>query len=164
MVMMRGCVQLDQFYSGCFGTFAIFGGHSPVALCGKGLIVALYGVCGLRPFVARGSLASCMTYAANCPCGKELIVVPSPVAILGKRFVVALFGKGFIVTLLDECGLLGILAVLALGAVHAVFIILAVLALGNIHIFSNVLAVLNLSVFALLVVAWRDKVVIASCN
>jgi hypothetical protein len=105
-----------------------------------------------------------MSYAANRPCGKGLIDVPIPVAILGKRFVVALFGKGFIVALLDECSLLGILNVLALGTVHNVFGVLTLLDIGDIHAFSNVLAVLNLGVFALLVVAWRGVGVIASCE
>jgi hypothetical protein len=101
---------------------------------------------------------------ANCPCGKGLIVVPSPVAILGKWFVVALFGKGFIVALLNECGPLGILDVLTLGAVHAIIGILALLDIGNIHAFSNVLAVLDLGAFALLVIALRDMVIVAFCE
>jgi hypothetical protein len=103
-------------------------------------------------------------YMANCSCGKGLIVIRSPVAILGKQFVVVLFGKGFIVALLDKCSLLGILAVLALSAVHAFFGKLAVLALDNVHAFSNILAKPNLKVFVLLVVAWCNMVVIASCK
>jgi hypothetical protein len=116
------------------------------------------------PIVVRGLSLPCMAYAVICPCGKGLIVIPSPVAILGKHFVVALFGEGFIVSLLGECGLLGVLAVLALGAVHTIFGVLAVLTLGNIHAFSNVLAKCNLGIFVLLVIAWRDMVVLASCT
>ncbi len=41
-------------------------------------------------------------YAVNCPCG-----------------------KGLVVTLLEECSLLGVLAILALGNIHAIFGILA---------------------------------------
>jgi hypothetical protein len=86
-------------------------------------------------------------YAVNSPCGEGLIVLPSQVTILGKRFVVALFGKGLVLVLLEEHGLLGVLAVLALSAVHAVFGVLAVLALGDVHAFSSVLSILNLGVF-----------------
>jgi hypothetical protein len=100
----------------------------------------------------------------NRSCGKGLVVVPSPVAILGKGFVIAFFGKRLAVALLDGCILLGILAVLALGAVHAIFGILPVLALDNVHAFSNILAKPKLGIFALLVVAWRDMVVVASCK
>jgi hypothetical protein len=94
-------------------------------------------------------------YAVNCPCGNRLIVLPSPV---GKWFTVAFFGKRLVVILLIEHGLLGILTVLALGAVHTVFCILTVLAFGNIHAFGNkhaissILAVFTLGVFATLVV------------
>jgi hypothetical protein len=87
-----------------------------------------------------------------------------PVAILGKLFALALFGKGLIVTLLDICGLLVILAVLPLGALHTVFGILVVFALGNVHAFSSVLAVPDIGVFALLDVAWHNMVVVASCK
>jgi hypothetical protein len=124
----------------------------------------------LRPFVARGSSSSCMTYAANCPCGKGLIVIPSPVTILGKGFVVAFFGERLIVALLNGCVLLGVLAILALGNAHAVFGVLNLLAFGNVHAsgnvhaISSVLAVPALGVFALLVIAWRDMVIIASCK
>jgi hypothetical protein len=81
-----------------------------------------------------------------------------------QQFVIALFGKGLIVALLDKCGLLGVLAMCALGIVHAIFGILAVLALGNVHAFSNVLAEPNLGVCALLVIAWRNMVVVTSCK
>jgi hypothetical protein len=63
-----------------------------------------------------------------------------------------------------------VLGILALGNVHTIFSILALLAFGNIHAFGNVhaissvLAVLNLSVFALLVIAWRNMVLVASCE
>jgi hypothetical protein len=59
-------------------------------------------------------------YAANCPSSKGLVVAPSPVAILGKGFVVAFFGERLIVALLDGCILLGILAILTLGNVHTI--------------------------------------------
>ncbi len=65
--------------------------QSPIVARGLSLPCTAY--VALRPFVARGSWSSCMTYAANCPCGKGLVVLPSPVAILGKGFVVAFFGK-----------------------------------------------------------------------
>jgi hypothetical protein len=99
----------------------------------------------------------------QCPCGEGLIVAPSPVAILGKGFVIALFG-GLIVALLNKCGLLSILAVLTLGTVHTVFGILTVLALGNVHAISRVLTVPNLGVFTLLVITWPDMAVVASCK
>jgi hypothetical protein len=106
-------------------------------------------------FVARDSLLPCTAYTANCPCGKRLIVAlhnvhgqypcverliiaPSPVAILGKEFVIAVFGKRLIVALLDKCGLLGVLAVLSLSNVHAVFSELTVLSFGNVHTFGGV--------------------------
>ncbi len=66
--------------------------------------------------------------------------------------------------LLDGCILLGVLAELALGAVHAVFGVLAVLALGNVHASSNILAKPYLFIFALLVVAWRNVGIVASCK
>ena len=118
----------------------------------------------LKPIVVRGSSLFCMTYVANCPCGEGLVVVPSPIAILGKGFVGAFFGERLIVALLDRCVLLGVLAVLILGAVHAIFGVLAVLALGNVHAFSNVLTKHDLSIFLLLVVAWCNMVVSASCK
>ncbi len=111
-----------------------------------------------------------MMYAASCPCGEGLVVVPSPVAILCKGFVVASFGKRLVVALLDRCILLGVLAILALGNVNAVFGVLNVLAFGNLHAFANVyaissvLAVLNLGVFAPLIVALHDMVIVASCE
>jgi hypothetical protein len=107
---------------------------------------------------------------ANCPCGKGLIVLPSPVAILGKGFVLTFFGKRLVVALLDRCVLLGVLAILALANVHAVFGVLNVLAFGNlqafanVYAFSSVLAVLDLGILALLIIALRDMVIIASCK
>jgi hypothetical protein len=136
--------------------------QSPIVA--RGLLLPCTVYAALRPFVARGSLLSCTTYAANCPCGKGLIDVPIPVSILGKWSVVALFGKGFVVALLDKCGLLGVLYVLALVTVHAVFGVLAVLALGNVHAFSNVFAILSLGIFALLIIALRNMVIISSCE
>jgi hypothetical protein len=56
-------------------------------------------------------------------------------------------GKGLAVTLFNRCVFLGVLAILALGNVHTIFGILKVLAFG---------------VFALLVIAWRNMVVVAS--
>jgi hypothetical protein len=90
---------------------------------------------------------------ANCPCGKGLVVIPSPAVILGKGFVVAFFGNRLVVALLNRCVLLGVLAIFALGDIQAIFGVLNVLAFGNLHAFANiyaiysVLAVLNLSVF-----------------
>jgi hypothetical protein len=115
-------------------------------------------------FVARGLLLPCTVYTANCPCGKRLIVAPSPVAILGKGFVIAFFGKRLTVALLNGCSLLGVFAIPALGVVHNVFGILNVIAFGNIYAFGNVhaifgvLAILNLSILAPLVVLWRGTV------
>ncbi len=94
------------------------------------------------------------------------------VALYGKELVVPLHGiHGPIplrleacVALLNECGLLGVLAILAFGNQHAVFGILTVLALGSIDAFSNILAVPDLGVFALLVITWHDTVIIASCQ
>jgi hypothetical protein len=99
--------------------------------CGKRLIVALHNVRG------------------QCPCGKRLIVALSPVTILGKGFVVTFFGWRLVVALLNGCILLGVLVILDLGNVHAVFGILTVPSLG---------------IFALLVVVWRDMVTVASCK
>jgi hypothetical protein len=107
-------------------------------------------------------------YVANCPCGEGLIVIPSPIAILGKGFVVAFFGKRLIVALLDRCVLLGVLAILTLGDVHAIFGVLNVLAFGDIHAFANVYAissifvVLDLSIFVPLIVALHDMVIVTS--
>ncbi len=47
-------------------------------------------------------------------------------------------GKRLVVAFLDECGIPGVLPVLALKDVHAVFGVLTVLAFGNVHIFGNV--------------------------
>jgi hypothetical protein len=68
------------------------------------------------------------------------------------------------VALLDQCILLGILAILALSNVHAVFGLLTVLVFGNVHTISRVLAVLNLCISAPLIVVLRDKVIVASCK
>jgi hypothetical protein len=132
---------------------AIVKGCGPVALCGKGLIVARHNI--------HGHIALC---------GKGLIIVPSPVAILGKGFVVILFGKRLVVALFGKHGLFCVLSILFLSNVHTVFSVLALLAFGNIHAFGNVhaissvLALLNLSVFAPLVIAWRNMVLVASCK
>jgi hypothetical protein len=88
-----------------------------------------------------------MMYAVTCPCGKMLAIA-----------------------FLDKCNLPGILAVLALKDVHAVFGVLTVLAVGNVHTFGNVrnnfsiLALLDLGVFALLIVMWRNVVIVAFCK
>jgi hypothetical protein len=87
----------------------------------------------LRLFVVRGSSSSCMTYTANRPCGEGLIVVPNPVAILGKGFVVAFFGERLVVALLDGCVLLGVLPTLTLGDVHTIFGVLNILAFGKVN-------------------------------
>jgi hypothetical protein len=84
-------------------------------------------------------------YAVNCPCG-----------------------KGLVVTLLNKCGFLGMLAILALGNIHAVFGIRTVLAFGNVHAFgdvhaiSSILTVPDLGVFVLFIVTWCNMVVVAS--
>ncbi len=85
-------------------------------------------------------------YVANGPGGKGLVVVPSLVAILGKGFIVAFFGERLVVVLLNGCILLGVLAILALGIVHAIFSLLNVLAFGSVHAISGALAVSNLGV------------------
>ncbi len=46
IAMMRDCDPHDQFYHRRFGTFTIIEGCGPVALCGKGLVIALHGVLG----------------------------------------------------------------------------------------------------------------------
>jgi hypothetical protein len=74
------------------------------------------------------------------------------------------------VALLDRCVLLGILAILALRDVHAIFGVLNVLAFdylhasANVDAISSVLAVLNLGVFVPLIVALCDMVIPASCE
>jgi hypothetical protein len=107
------------------------------------------------PIVVRGLLLPCTTYTANCPCGERLIVAPSPVAILGKGFVVAFFGERLVVALLNGCGLLGVFAMPALGNVHA---------FGSVHAVFGVFNVFDLGILALLVIAWHGTVVIASCK
>jgi hypothetical protein len=96
-----------------------------------------------------------MMYTANCPCDERLILAPSPVAILGKGFVIAFVGKRLVVALLDGCGLLGVFAIPALSNVHA---------FGNVHAVFNVLTVFNLGIFVSLVIPWRGTVVVASCK
>jgi hypothetical protein len=65
---------------------------------------------------------------------------------------------------------LGVLAIPTLGNVHAVFGILTVLAFDNVHALGNVcaissiLTVLDLGIFALLIVALLDMVIIGSCK
>jgi hypothetical protein len=97
----------------------------------------------------------CTAYAANCPCGKRLIVAPSPVAILGKGFVVAFFGDRLVVALLDGCGLLGVFAIPALGDVHP---------FGDVHAVFGVLTVFELGILVPLVITWCGTVVVASCE
>ncbi len=89
--------------------------------------------------VARGSLLPWMTYPANHPGDKGLIVVPIPAAILCKGFVITFFGMR----------LVGVLTILTLSNVHAI---------------SSILAVPNLGVFALPVFTWHDIFVVASCD
>jgi hypothetical protein len=110
--------------------------QSPIIV--RGLLLPNTAYAALRPFFGKRLSSSCMTYVANYPCGEGLIVAPSPVAILGKGFVVAFFGKRLVVALLDGCVLLGVLAILALGNIPNVFGVLNVLALGDIHAFGNV--------------------------
>ncbi len=59
--------RCNQFYCGCFGAFTIVKGHGPVAHCGKELVIALHSM--LIPKVL---------------CGKRLIILLSPVAILER--------------------------------------------------------------------------------
>jgi hypothetical protein len=56
IAIMRDCDWCNQFYCGLFGAFTIIKGCGPVALCGKGLVVALHGIGDQLPCVARGSL------------------------------------------------------------------------------------------------------------
>jgi hypothetical protein len=51
-------------------------------------------------------------------CGKGLIIIPSPVAILGKGFVITFFGKRLVVALLDKCSLLGIFLLYMLSSAY----------------------------------------------
>jgi hypothetical protein len=99
--------------------------------------------------VVRGLSLPHTAYTANCP---RLIVAPSPVAILGKGFVIAFFDERLVVALLNGCGHLGVFAIPALGVVHTVFGALNLLAFGDVHAVFGILAVLNLSILALLVV------------
>jgi hypothetical protein len=167
--MMKDCDWLNQVYCKCFANFTIVEGHGPVAHCGKGLVVALHGICANCPSGKRLIIAL-HDVRNQCLCGKGLIVIPSPVTILGKEFVVAFFGKRLVVALLDRCVLFGVLAILTPGDVHAVFGILNVLAFGNVHAFGNihaissVLAVPNLGVFAFWVIVQQDMVIVASCK
>jgi hypothetical protein len=151
--MMRGYNWGNWFYCERFGAFAIVKGCGPVTHCNKGqgplwqeAIIAFHNIRGQLP-LWQG--AHCCTQSSCHP---------------WQQFVISLFGKGLIVTLLDKCGLLGVLTICALGIVHTVFGALAVLALGNIHAFSNVIAEPKLGVFALFVVPWRNMAVIASCE
>jgi hypothetical protein len=95
IAIVRDCNWCNQFNREHFGAFMIVKGHGPVNYCGEGLSVALHGLCG-------PNAAYQMTYSANCPCG-----------------------EGLIVAFFDKCGLLGVLAILTLGNVHAIFGILA---------------------------------------
>ncbi len=115
----------------------------------RGLLLPCTAYTALRPFMVRGSLLSCMTYAANLPLWQGAHCRTQPSCHPWQQFVIAFFGKGLIVTLLDKCGLLGALAVLTLGGIHA---------------FSNILVILDLGVFVLLVIALCDVVVAASCK
>jgi hypothetical protein len=88
-----------------------------------------------------------MTYAVTCPCGERLVIA-----------------------FLNKCGLPGVLAVLALKDVHAVFGVLTALAFGNVHTFGNVranssiLTLLDLGIFALLAIMWCNVVIVAFCK
>jgi hypothetical protein len=61
-----------------------------------------------------------------------------------------------------------VLAILALGAVHTVFGVFNVLAFGDLHAFDNIhtifglLPILDLSILALLDIAWRGLVIVTS--
>ncbi len=76
-------IQHDWFNRECFGAFTIAEGCGPVTYCGEGLVVALHGICNPNAachclaqhtqspiLVVRCLLLPCMTYEANCPCGK----------------------------------------------------------------------------------------------
>ncbi len=121
---------------------------------GLSLPCTVYAV--LRPFVARGSSSSCMTYMANCPCGKRLIITPSPVAILGKGFIVAVFDKGPLSPSLMNEASLAFLLYLPL--------VMYTLSLAYLHAIFGVLVVLDLGVLTPLVIALCNMVVVASCK
>ena len=124
----------------------IFEGCGSVTCCGEGLVVALHGVC--NPNAARCHLAWCtqspvlvarclwpprMTYMANCPCGKGLIVVLSQLPSLARVLLLPSLTRGSLWPSLMNATSFGILAILALGNVQVVFGVLNVLALKNIH-------------------------------
>ena len=175
-------IQHDQFNQECFGTFAIIAGCGLVTYCGEGLVVALHGVrnpnaayCCLAQhtrslvLVARFLLSSCMTYAVNCPCGKELIVVLSQSPSLARGLLSPSLARGLLWPSSMDATSFGELALLALNNVHAVFGILNVLAFGNVYVVDNVhtifsFGVLDLGVFASLIVALHGMVIVAFCK
>ncbi len=136
--------------------------QSPIVARGSSLLCTTYVT--LRPFVVRGSSSSCMMYSTNLPLWQGAHCFTQSSCHPWQQFVVALFGKGLIVALLDECSLLGILIIRTLGIVHAILCSLAVLALGNVRAFFNVLAEPHIGLFVLLVIEWRDMVVVTSCE
>ena len=126
--------------------FAIVEGCGPVTYCSEGIIVALHGVrdpnaayrhlaqcIGSLVLVARCSSLSCMTYAANCPCGKGLIVVRSQSPSLARGLSLPSLARGLLWPSSTDATSFGVLAILALGNVHNIFGVLNVLVLKNLH-------------------------------
>ena len=83
--------------------------------------------------VARCSSLPCMTYTANCPCGKGLIVVLSQLPSLARGLLSSSLVRGLLWPSLTDATPFEVLAIHALGDIHDVFGVLDVLALENIH-------------------------------
>ncbi len=111
-------LQLPQWISlQRFGAFTIVKGCGPVALCGKGLVVALHSI--RSPVFCGKGLNVVALHHARCPfalCGKGLIVVPSPVAILCKGFVVPSVTRGLLLPTLTNTASLAYLPYVPLAA------------------------------------------------
>ncbi len=143
--MMKDCNWCNQFYRGRFGSFTIIKGCGPVTHCGKGLIVALYGIRSPKALCGERLIVILHDVCGQLPLWQGAHCCTQPSHHHWQQFAVPLFSKGLIVALLNKCGQLGILTVRALGIVHAIFSVLVVFALGNVHAFSNVLAKPNLA-------------------
>ncbi len=132
-------------YHGRFGVFTIVVGCGPVALGGKGPVIALHNVRG--PNAAYHCFEQHTRSVALVV--RVSLLYPAQSSSLARGLLLPSLARGFLCALLGKHGLLGILTVLAFGALHTVF---------------GILTVLDLGIFTLLVIAWWDMVLVTSCK
>ncbi len=67
---------------------------SQLPILARGLSLPCTAYAALRPSVARGSLLSCMTYVANCPCSKGSLLYPAQLPSLARGWLSPSLARG----------------------------------------------------------------------